>query len=99
MWLSEVVCERRPDRHRLAVVDDVFRIERLNAKERRLMVLRKPAQNDDEDRVDGGAGEGCMHGDGGLDDGRVVGVERRDDGVELVGAVVFRPVLPSWWEK
>ena len=66
--------------NRLAVVvDDVLRVEGLNAKERRLLVLRKPAQNDDVDRVDGGADEGCMHGDGGLDDGRVVGAERRDD--------------------
>ena len=82
------------------MVDDVFRIERLNAKERPQLVLRKPVQNDDVDRVvDGGAGDGRMHGDGGLDDGRVVGVERRDDGVELVGAVVLRPVLPSRWEK
>ena len=33
-------------------------------------------------------------GDGRLDDGRVVGAERRDDGVEQVGAVVLRSVLP-----
>ena len=77
-------------------MDDVFRIERLDAKERRHLVLRKPAQNDDGDRVvDGGPVEGRMHGDGGINDGRVVGAERRDDGVEQVGAVVLR----RGWEK
>ena len=41
-----------------------------------------------------GSGDGGKHDDGGLDDGRVVGAERRDDGVEQVGAVVIRYVLP-----
>ena len=36
------------------------------------------------------SGEGGKHGDCGIDDGRVVGPERRDDGVEQVGAVVIR---------
>ena len=54
------------------------------------------------DRVErdghGGADEGRMHGDGSIDDGRVVCVERRDDGVEPVGAVVFGLVFPSRWK-
>ena len=41
------------------------------------------------------SGEGGKHGDAGLDDGWVVGSERRDDDVEHVGAVVLRRVLPQ----
>ena len=52
MGMCEVVCEHRSDRHGLAVVGDgVFRIERLDSKGRRQLVLRKPVQDDDVDCV------------------------------------------------
>ena len=49
------MCELRSDRNRLAVaVDDDFRVERRDAKERRQLVLRKPVQDNDIDRSERG---------------------------------------------